>query len=56
MERVRKKENFESAIAMMEKLNHSIGEIVKVLNSKKEESPFGLGKNFKPYPHQYKPH
>jgi len=28
---------FETAIIMMEKLNHSIDEIVKVLNIKKEE-------------------
>ena len=31
------KATFENAIAMMEKLNHSIDEIVKVLNIKKEE-------------------
>ena len=37
MKRAVKKANFESAIAMMEKFNHSMDEIVKVLNIKKEE-------------------
>jgi len=32
-----KEATFESAILMMEKLNHSMDEIVKVLNIKKEE-------------------
>jgi len=37
MERAVKKANFESAIVMMEKFNHSIDDMVKAFNIKKEE-------------------
>ena len=37
MEKAKKEGVFESAILMMEKMNHSIDEIVKVLNIKKDE-------------------